>query len=76
MPMIQVTLGEDGSVNISTDGIQGDLDFLTGKALTDGITAEMAAALGEGLIRTSEVEQHRDGGVRHAHLHNHNRGQR
>jgi hypothetical protein len=69
MPKIQVLIDQEtGELQIMTDGINGDLSFGEGVSLTDVIRGEVDAATGGGLVLKSEVEQHKPGGVRHAHV--------
>lgn len=71
MPQIRVLVDkETGAVQLFTRDLDGDLTFVEGSALTDGLREQLAALLGPGgIASTSAIEQHRpDGGAKHAHI--------
>lgn len=48
--------------------IDGDLPFEEAERITTIVLAELGAAIPGGVRQTSAVEQHREGGLRHAHI--------
>jgi hypothetical protein len=66
MAQVKVLQFPDGTMQIFVDG--EDVDFETAERLTTQLLARLNAVVPGGVKQTSAVEQHKPGGLRHAHV--------
>jgi hypothetical protein len=66
MAQVKVLQFPDGTLQIFVDG--DDLDFADAERVTNQLLAKLNAVVPGGVTQTSAVEQHKPGGLRHAHI--------